>query len=368
MHSASQAVEMRSASHKVFMDCDVDLRLATSSRAAPYCVSPCCSGQSAALAAKLIPARAPGAEPVRLTLEAEQQPLNVTPKPQTASSPILPAAFCHVPLVAIARSHALSQVWDGMPNDGARSDLQPMLSEDGSRPSLPPWNDGSRLSSPAWMAGSRPSPPGWMGGPRPSLPPSNDGSRPNSSVSTDWAFATLLAISVASAVHTVWDLNWPSEVDIWREMGRAYAVLDGYFWSDHTYAGEVHSRPPLLPGMIALLSLATGAPVHVLYARSGPLLNLLGPITFYLFVRRMLDRRVALAAATGMLVMGAASLGSPLRAAYSPFLLPHVTTAGIFFLTLLSHTNKSGLTAPPHRLALPGMLWGRRSCCAPHPA
>src|SRR5580692_9554213 len=100
--------------------------------------------------------------------------------------------------------------------------------------------------------------------------------------------AALIALAFILAVRATVGLEWPCEDDFFRDMGGAQAILDGYAGSDPAYLGEVAWFNPLQPTLFALLTLVTGLPLHVAYARLGPFVNLLGPIGFFLLARQLM--------------------------------------------------------------------------------
>src|SRR5256885_14860203 len=54
----------------------------------------------------------------------------------------------------------------------------------------------------------------------------------------DLIFAALCALAFVKAIHTTADLRWPYDLDQFREIGMAQAVLDHRFGTDQLYAGE----------------------------------------------------------------------------------------------------------------------------------
>ena len=150
-------------------------------------------------------------------------------------------------------------------------------------------------------------------------------------------FGIGLAIALACAWHAVRDLSWPAEADLYRDLGAANALLDGNWWGDHTYPGEVRWYPPLLPALIAGLAHLSGVATHVLYARGGPWLNLLGPIFFFLVARCWVGALAATAAVFGLMFFGPEALDPWKYATYSAWLWPFAFALGPTFATLLAH-------------------------------
>src|ERR1700722_1670578 len=114
---------------------------------------------------------------------------------------------------------------------------------------------------------------------------------PASSPSPRDVVPTLLAAALIGFVfflglRATSDLEWPCESDFFRDMGSAQTFLDGRPGSDPAYLGEFNWYNPLQPTLFAGLAWLTGLPLHVLYARAGAYLNLIGPIGFYILARQ----------------------------------------------------------------------------------
>lgn len=150
-------------------------------------------------------------------------------------------------------------------------------------------------------------------------------------------FGVGLAIALACAWHAVRDLSWPAEADLYRDLGAANALLDGNWWGDHTYPGQVRWYPPLLPALIAGIARLSGVATHVLYTRGGPWLNLLGPIFFFLVARRWVGALAATAAVFGLMFFGPEGLDPWKYATYSAWLWPFAFALGPTFATLWAH-------------------------------
>ena len=86
----------------------------------------------------------------------------------------------------------------------------------------------------------------------------------------DLVFGLLCALAFANAIHTTCDLRWPYDLDQFREIGMAQAVLDHRFGNDQLYAGETIWYNPLTSTLIAGLSCVTGLPVSLMVTRAGP--------------------------------------------------------------------------------------------------
>ena len=94
---------------------------------------------------------------------------------------------------------------------------------------------------------------------------------------------TMTLAAFALAVRATVGLEWPCEIDFFRDLGAAQTWLDGRAGTDPAYLGEVNWYNPLQPAIFAGLATVTGLPLPRLYAQAGPYLNLLGPFAFYLW-------------------------------------------------------------------------------------
>lgn len=132
------------------------------------------------------------------------------------------------------------------------------------------------------------------------------------------------------------DLSWPYDVDHFRDMAFTQTMAQGQWMSDPYYQGEYLWYNPLMPAIAAGVEVATGASVHVVYARLGAYLNLLGPIAFFFFVRRLLGPLAAIAATVVFLFVPPRGGQGWNSATYSPWLFPTTFAQSLFYLTLLA--------------------------------
>lgn len=142
------------------------------------------------------------------------------------------------------------------------------------------------------------------------------------------------SIAFMLAIRAAAGLSWPCEIDLYRDMGAAQALLDGNWWGDPAYRGETRWYNPLLPAIYALGSLLTGSPLHSFVAGAGPYLNLAGPILFFAMASALFEPRVALFSLLAYLYLGNHAEPSWFHATYSPWSWPMNFTQGLFFLYL----------------------------------
>src|SRR5215471_17532848 len=101
------------------------------------------------------------------------------------------------------------------------------------------------------------------------------------------AFALLLLLAFFQCYRTVHDLQWAYDPDFDRDIAFARGLLEGHFGKDPNYQGAWLWYNPLLFSVEAGLYKLTGVPLHVIAATAGLYLNLLGPIFFFIMVKRL---------------------------------------------------------------------------------
>lgn len=205
----------------------------------------------------------------------------------------------------------------------------------------------------------------------------------------DLSAAALLAVALWVALGTVSGLTWPYDGDHFRDIAQVQTTLNGHPLSDPYYAGEWVWYNPLLPWLLAVVSLVTGATAALAHVQGGPWLNLLGPISFYLLAARLAGRPAALLALFLLVFVNCRTDPALTCATYSPWLFVATFSQALFFLgvialdaavaadtdlaaaglgalaglTFLAHTGPAlvlGATAavmlPPRRLLLAGAV------------
>jgi hypothetical protein len=176
-------------------------------------------------------------------------------------------------------------------------------------------------------------------------------------------FVGLLAAAFSNGLRTTWGLQWPdideqgAGVDLYRDMGLAQTMIDSGYGPDPTYLGERTWYNPLTAAMIAVVSGATGSPVHVVATQIGAYADILAPICFFVMVAVLFGRWTALFASTGFLFLLSGNLPSWDSATYSPWFIPVNFVQTVFYL-LVTAFYLALRDGRWQAFVLPGVLWG----------
>ena len=157
-----------------------------------------------------------------------------------------------------------------------------------------------------------------------------------SSIVCDLVAAALVTAALVVAMRATHGLLWPFDPDHWRDIAQAQTVRDGHPLADQYYLGEWVWYNPLLAWTLAAGSLLTGVSVTLFHVQTGPYLNLLGPVAFYLLARRLAGPPAALAGLTLYLFFLSGPEPFPLYATYSPWLFAANFAQGLFFVSVLA--------------------------------
>jgi hypothetical protein len=170
----------------------------------------------------------------------------------------------------------------------------------------------------------------------------------------DWLFALAWVAALLPAITYLRGLQWPCDVDGFRDIAMAQGIADGRWFGDPLYRGEAVWYTPLVPAAIALTSVVATVPIPRAYVLTGLWLNGLVPFAFFLCARRLIGSTPALAASVLYLFLPARpemwAAGT-----YSPWAFPAITAQLPFFLGVFAwaHSLDRPTTA---RLLLAGML------------
>jgi hypothetical protein len=158
--------------------------------------------------------------------------------------------------------------------------------------------------------------------------------------------AGLLALAWSQARAVTADLAWPASSIQYREMAMAQTMIDQGFGPDPAYRGEAFWYNPLSGWLVAAAEGVTGRSLPEVVTRSGPFVNILAPLAFYLLVATLAGRWTALAATAGFLFVTANAFPFWEAASYSPWLTPEnygqgLLYAALFLLVLAERHSRS---------------------------
>jgi hypothetical protein len=148
-------------------------------------------------------------------------------------------------------------------------------------------------------------------------------------------FDVIAVVLVFAAWRQTYDLQWPCENDLFRDLGAAQSIVDGQGGADPAYLGERWWYNPLVPGIVGVVGRTLGIPLHEAYARLGTHLNLIAPLGLYAMMAVLLTRRAALAGLIGFLFLGPHGHISWLHATYSPWLWTCNFSQGLLYGSIL---------------------------------
>jgi hypothetical protein len=159
----------------------------------------------------------------------------------------------------------------------------------------------------------------------------------------DYVAASLIAIicfipAFRLARTTVRGVSEPYDLDQFRDIAAAQSMADGRFPSDPCYRSETFWYNPLLPGVVAGLSRASGLQVAATEVQAGPVLNAFSALAFFLMAALLVGPWAGLAAFTVLLY--SPPYGDPAWAtpSYSPWLFASTFAAGFFYCAVVGFT------------------------------
>jgi len=152
-------------------------------------------------------------------------------------------------------------------------------------------------------------------------------------------------------------LDWPPDMDLFRDIALAQTMAQGRLLDDPYYRGESIWYTPLAPALVALASKLTSLPIPVIYTRIGAWLNLLAPLTFALLVRRLFGPVAAIVATFDFLFVRNPRDPSWSSGTYSPWLLSANLAQSVSYAGLWAYA-RAVETPERTRFALCGALAG----------
>ncbi|MGE5785628.1 MAG: hypothetical protein ACM3ZE_13610 [Myxococcales bacterium] len=175
----------------------------------------------------------------------------------------------------------------------------------------------------------------------------------------------MVAVTIGVAATT--PLEVPPEIDHYRDMGAAEAILAGQWGHDPALLGETAWYPPLLPLVMATLGRVTALPLTTLYVHAGPLLNAAAPVAFYVLARHLFGGWTAVLSLVGFLFAINSATTSWAQACYSPWVWPVLFAQTFYYLTLKAWLEASEKPSVG-RSCLAGVLLGLTFLAHPAPA
>jgi hypothetical protein len=143
----------------------------------------------------------------------------------------------------------------------------------------------------------------------------------------------------------------------YRELAGAQTILDQGYGPDASYASERTWYNPMAIWLIAGLSRITGAPPALVIARSGPYVNLVAPIAFFVLVALLFDRFAALAATAAFVFAVGTQFPFTYSASYSPWFAPeNFAQAGMYLSVAASSRTFELKRSPAWAVAAGGLL------------
>jgi hypothetical protein len=148
-------------------------------------------------------------------------------------------------------------------------------------------------------------------------------------------FLFMLLIAFLEAHKATADLNWYCAGDFSRDLAFAQGYLSEGFGMDPNFQGQYIWYNPLLTTIEALISRWTAQPLNIVLSRAGTYLNLLCPITFFLMMLRITDRKKAIAGVASYIFLASGMLPPFYTATYSAWAFPNCFIQFIFFLNII---------------------------------
>lgn len=168
--------------------------------------------------------------------------------------------------------------------------------------------------------------------------------QPYSDRATSGLALALILAAMAPGVWALRDLQWPYDLDGFRDVAIVQRILDGAWSDDPVYRGEAGWYNPLIPGAVALVTAITGLPTPQASVVTGPWLNGVAAVAFFICLRRLVGAGPACAGLAAFLLLP----GRPpawAAATYSPWLFPSVTAQALMYFGIWSW---SGALARPN--------------------
>ncbi len=130
------------------------------------------------------------------------------------------------------------------------------------------------------------------------------------------------------------DLEWPYDLDSYRDMAQVQTILDGDYGKDPYYLNEHAWYTPGCHFIIGGICLLMDKPVPVVIGKIGAYLNLLIPLVFYLMLRLIWGRGTALLGTAAYLIFQN-SYQVWVSALYTPWFYTHIFAQAAFYIAVI---------------------------------
>jgi hypothetical protein len=148
------------------------------------------------------------------------------------------------------------------------------------------------------------------------------------------ALLVLVGIAFRPAWLATYDLEWPYDDDLFRDVAFAQTILHGHFPADAYYAGEQNWYNPLGPAIVGgIARLFALQPIEV-YAHYGAIIALVVPLAIFVLAVALFGRWAGLASLFAFLFLGPNDVPSWAAPSYSPWLFANLLSLLPFALTV----------------------------------
>jgi hypothetical protein len=153
-------------------------------------------------------------------------------------------------------------------------------------------------------------------------------------VKPDVLFLVLCLPLIFIGLNTTRDLEWPYDLDHYRDIAQTQTILDGGYGSDPYYLNEYIWYNPGSHFVIGVLSLLFNMGIPETIVRVGPFLNLLPLIAFCIMMRIIFGWPTALISTMAYLLIPNNCYPVWCSSLYSPWFYPSTFSQAFFYITV----------------------------------
>jgi hypothetical protein len=148
---------------------------------------------------------------------------------------------------------------------------------------------------------------------------------------------TLIFIVIAwqSAWLATRDLDWPYDIDLYRDAAAAQSMMDGKFPADPYYEGERSWYNPLAPAVVGAVARITGLLPAQVEARSGAWIGLAAAFGIGALAMALFGRWPGVGSLFAFLFLGPTRVPGWAAPSYTPWLFPNAVSLIPFAATLV---------------------------------